>query len=239
MAFASKIGSLLKCSLSSKPSIYQAVRWMSSSKIFVGGLSYNTDDQTLREAFSGYGEVVEARVILDRDTGRSRGFGFITFTSGEEASSAITAMDGKTVVARGCFVHQAALLLASIFSIQNCQAYLFIVLLGGQSISSASSHLPDSSAVLLLLPQLDANPSRILLHRLLRPPLADVLFILYLSRSHQILSQLLRQFSPSLLQAIALQIANTFLLPAYSRCCGRCNSSFLLIPCREFLVTTN
>ncbi|WP_368902041.1 RNA recognition motif domain-containing protein, partial [Escherichia coli] len=46
---------------------------MSSSKIFVGGLSYGTDDQSLREAFAKYGDVVEARVILDRDTGRSRG----------------------------------------------------------------------------------------------------------------------------------------------------------------------
>ncbi|XP_028548269.1 glycine-rich RNA-binding protein 3, mitochondrial-like, partial [Dendrobium catenatum] len=99
MAFA-KIGSLFKHAVSSKPSIYQAVRCMSSSKVFVGGLSYGTDDQTLREAFSGYGEVIEARVILDRETGRSRGFGFITFTSGEEASAAITAMDGKKLHGR-------------------------------------------------------------------------------------------------------------------------------------------
>ncbi|PKA53682.1 Glycine-rich RNA-binding protein 3, mitochondrial [Apostasia shenzhenica] len=97
MAFANKIRSLLKQAVSVKPSIYQAVRCMSSSKLFVGGLSYNTDDQSLREAFSGYGEVVEARVIIDRETGRSRGFGFITFTSGEEASTAITAMDGKVL----------------------------------------------------------------------------------------------------------------------------------------------
>ncbi|PKA49738.1 Glycine-rich RNA-binding protein 3, mitochondrial [Apostasia shenzhenica] len=97
MAFANKIGSLIKQVVYMKPSIYQAIRCMSSSKLFVGGLSYSTDDQTLREAFSGYGEVVEARVILDRETGRSRGFGFITFTSGEEASAAITAMDGKVL----------------------------------------------------------------------------------------------------------------------------------------------
>ncbi|KRY02478.1 Glycine-rich RNA-binding protein 3, mitochondrial, partial [Trichinella patagoniensis] len=100
MAFANKIGSLLKHVVSSKPSIYQAVRMMSSSKLFVGGLSYGTDDQSLREAFSGYGEVLEARVIVDRETGRSRGFGFITFTSTEEASAAVTAMDGKELQGR-------------------------------------------------------------------------------------------------------------------------------------------
>ncbi|THU71605.1 hypothetical protein C4D60_Mb04t03220 [Musa balbisiana] len=59
------------------------------------GLSYGTDDQSLRETFTNYGEVVEARVIIDRETGRSRGFGFVTFTSNEEASAAISGMDGK------------------------------------------------------------------------------------------------------------------------------------------------
>ncbi|PKA50356.1 Glycine-rich RNA-binding protein 3, mitochondrial [Apostasia shenzhenica] len=97
MAFVSKVGSLLRKSVSSNPLIAQAVRCMSSSKLFVGGLSYSTDDQSLREAFSGYGEVVESRVIMDRETGRSRGFGFITYTSTEEASAAMTAMDGKVL----------------------------------------------------------------------------------------------------------------------------------------------
>ncbi|KAI0525166.1 hypothetical protein KFK09_004558 [Dendrobium nobile] len=107
MAFANKIGSLLKHVVSSKPSIYQAVRLMSSSKLFVGGLSYSTDDQSLREVFSGYGEVLEARVIIDRETGRSRGFGFITFSSGEEASAAVTAMDGKDLHGRMVRVNYA------------------------------------------------------------------------------------------------------------------------------------
>ncbi|RWR83220.1 RNA recognition motif domain-containing protein [Cinnamomum micranthum f. kanehirae] len=104
MAFAIKIGNLLKQTVNkhikpelsaSSPSLFQAIRCMSSSKIFLGGLSFNTDDTSLREACSSYGEVIEARVILDRETGRSRGFGFVTFTSGEEASAAISALDGK------------------------------------------------------------------------------------------------------------------------------------------------
>ncbi|OVA02152.1 RNA recognition motif domain [Macleaya cordata] len=104
MAFLSKMGNLLKQSVgnhinsglsASSPSIFQAIRCMSSSKLFIGGLSYGTDDTSLREAFSSYGEVIEARVIMDRETGRSRGFGFVTFTSADEASSAIQAMDGK------------------------------------------------------------------------------------------------------------------------------------------------
>ncbi|XP_009416565.2 glycine-rich RNA-binding protein 2, mitochondrial [Musa acuminata AAA Group] len=100
MALASKLGNLLKQAVTSNPSLYQAIRCMSSSKVFVGGLSYGTDDQSLRESFTGFGEVVEARVIVDRDTGRSRGFGFVTFTSGEEASAAISGMDGKDLHGR-------------------------------------------------------------------------------------------------------------------------------------------
>ena len=50
-----------------------------SKKLFVGGLSWNTDDHGLRLAFEEHGEIAEAKVIKDRETGRSRGFGFITF----------------------------------------------------------------------------------------------------------------------------------------------------------------
>lgn len=95
MALANKLGGLLKKATSSNPSIYQAIRCMSSSKLFVGGLSYGTDDQGLKNAFTRYGQVIEARVIMDRESGRSRGFGFVTYTSTEEASAAITAMDGS------------------------------------------------------------------------------------------------------------------------------------------------
>ncbi|KAJ1697559.1 hypothetical protein LUZ63_006071 [Rhynchospora breviuscula] len=107
MAFANKIGKLIKQSVSTSPSLYQSIRCMSSSKLFVGGLSYGTDEQGLKEAFNNYGEVVEARVIMDRESGRSRGFGFVTYTSTEEAQAAITAMDGKDLHGRMIRVNHA------------------------------------------------------------------------------------------------------------------------------------
>ncbi|CAL4899167.1 unnamed protein product [Urochloa decumbens] len=106
MALANKLGGLLKKATSSNPSIYQATRCM-SSKLFVGGLSYSTDEQSLRDEFSSYGQVIEARVIVDRESGRSRGFGFVTYTSSEEASAAITAMDGKDLHGRNIRVNHA------------------------------------------------------------------------------------------------------------------------------------
>ncbi|KAG5406403.1 hypothetical protein IGI04_012522 [Brassica rapa subsp. trilocularis] len=63
-------------------------------------MEYGMNEDSLREAFSKYGEVVETRVILDRETGRSRGFGFVTFTSTEAASSAIQALDGQDLHGR-------------------------------------------------------------------------------------------------------------------------------------------
>ena len=73
-----------------------------SKKLFVGSLSWNTDDNGLREAFAPHGEITEATVIGDRDTGRSRGFGFVTFAEGESADKAIAALnetelDGRTI----------------------------------------------------------------------------------------------------------------------------------------------
>ncbi len=73
-----------------------------SKKLFVGSLSWNTDDRGLREAFSPFGEITEATVITDRDTGRSRGFGFVTFDDDDAADKAIAAMnntelDGRTI----------------------------------------------------------------------------------------------------------------------------------------------
>ncbi|KAK6148617.1 hypothetical protein DH2020_019529 [Rehmannia glutinosa] len=109
MAFFRKTGNILGRTVSnhisldissSTPSIFQAIRWMSSSKLFIGGLSYSTDDNSLREAFNKYGEVADARVIVDRETGRSRGFGFVTYSSIEEASSAIQALDQQDLHGR-------------------------------------------------------------------------------------------------------------------------------------------
>uniref|UniRef100_A0A804N665 RRM domain-containing protein n=1 Tax=Zea mays TaxID=4577 RepID=A0A804N665_MAIZE len=106
MALANKLGGLLKKATSSNPSVYQAIRCM-SSKLFVGGISYQTDDHSLRDEFAKYGQVIEARIIIDRESGRSRGFGFVTYTSSEEASAAITALDGKTLDGRSIRVNHA------------------------------------------------------------------------------------------------------------------------------------
>ncbi|KAB1213587.1 Glycine-rich RNA-binding protein 2, mitochondrial [Morella rubra] len=105
MAFCNKLGGLLRWSASqngqtSMSSMLNSVRCMSSSKLFVGGLSYTTDDQSLKDAFVGFGDVVDAKVIVDRDTGRSRGFGFVNYSSNESASEALSAMDGQELNGR-------------------------------------------------------------------------------------------------------------------------------------------
>ncbi|KAM7268673.1 hypothetical protein ACFE04_010839 [Oxalis oulophora] len=87
-------------SSAARPSIFQAIRCMSTSKIFIGGLSYSTDDQGLHESFSKYGEVIEAKVIMDRETQRSRGFGFVTYTTSEDAASAIEALNDQDLHGR-------------------------------------------------------------------------------------------------------------------------------------------
>ena len=78
-----------------------------SNKIFVGGISWNTDEEGLREAFGQYGEVVDSKVITDRETGRSRGFGFVTFADSSSVQDAITAMDGRELDGRNIKVNEA------------------------------------------------------------------------------------------------------------------------------------
>jgi RNA recognition motif-containing protein len=68
-----------------------------AKKLFVGGLSWDTTDDGLRQAFAPYGDISEAKVITDRATGRSRGFGFVTFTEDENAKTAISKMDSTTI----------------------------------------------------------------------------------------------------------------------------------------------
>jgi RNA recognition motif-containing protein len=113
MGFCNKIGNLLRQggtqSTQAPPpvsSMLNYLRHMSSSKLFIGGLSYHVDDQSLKDAFTTYGEVVEARVITDRDTGRSRGFGFVNFTTQESATSALS-MDGQDLNGRNIRVSYA------------------------------------------------------------------------------------------------------------------------------------
>jgi heterogeneous nuclear ribonucleoprotein A1/A3 len=78
-----------------------------ANKLFVGGLSWNTNDELLRDAFSMHGEVIEAKVLTDRDTGRSRGFGFVTMASADQMHAAIAALDGSTLDGRSIRVNQA------------------------------------------------------------------------------------------------------------------------------------
>ena len=76
-------------------------------KLFVGGLAWATSDESLRAAFEAYGEVTDAKVITDRDTGRSRGFGFVSFADGSAADAAIAAMDGTMLDGRSIRVNEA------------------------------------------------------------------------------------------------------------------------------------
>merc|ERR1712151_1221335 len=76
-------------------------------RCFVGGLAWSTDDRSLQEAFSPYGEVVESKIISDRKTGRSRGFGFVTFNDEQSMRDAIDAMNGKMLDGRSITVNPA------------------------------------------------------------------------------------------------------------------------------------
>jgi RNA recognition motif-containing protein len=78
-----------------------------SNKLFVGGLAWATDDNSLKNAFETYGTVSDAKVILDRDTGRSRGFGFVTFEEESAAETAIAEMNGKELDGRSMNVSAA------------------------------------------------------------------------------------------------------------------------------------
>jgi len=78
-----------------------------SKKVFVGSLSWNTNSEELRDAFAGCGEVVDAKVVSDRDTGRSRGFGFVTFHDEASATRAIEELDGSTLDGRSIRVDRA------------------------------------------------------------------------------------------------------------------------------------
>jgi RNA recognition motif-containing protein len=78
-----------------------------SSKIYVGGLPYATTDAQLQEIFSAHGTVESARVITDKFTGRSRGFGFVEMASQEDAQRAIQALNGTDLDGRNLTVNEA------------------------------------------------------------------------------------------------------------------------------------
>ena len=77
------------------------------SKIYVGGLPYSATEQELNSLFAAHGNVESARVITDKFTGQSRGFGFVEMSSGEEASRAISALNGTQMGGRTLTVNEA------------------------------------------------------------------------------------------------------------------------------------
>jgi RNA recognition motif-containing protein len=80
---------------------------MATKRLFVGNLNWKTDIASLKEAFSEFGEVKDAKIITDRETGQSRGFGFVEFVEAEAAANAITQMHGQALEGRNLIVNEA------------------------------------------------------------------------------------------------------------------------------------
>lgn len=78
-----------------------------ANKLYVGNISYHTTEDGLRNAFSQFGEVVSAKVIMDRETGRSKGFAFVEMSNDDEARAAMEAMDSRELDGRKLKVNEA------------------------------------------------------------------------------------------------------------------------------------
>src|SRR4051795_719262 len=78
-----------------------------STKLFVGNLSFNITENALQDAFAAHGTVVETNLMMDRATGRPRGFAFVTMASAEEAQKAIDALNGASIDGRALTVNEA------------------------------------------------------------------------------------------------------------------------------------
>jgi RNA recognition motif-containing protein len=78
-----------------------------AKKLYVGNLSYNTTEDTLRNLFSEFGSVASAKIIFNRDTGESKGFGFVEMGSDEEAAAAVTGVNGRDFEGRQLRVNEA------------------------------------------------------------------------------------------------------------------------------------
>ncbi|XP_076906708.1 glycine-rich RNA-binding protein GRP1A-like isoform X2 [Bidens hawaiensis] len=76
-------------------------------RCFVGGLAWATSDRSLEDAFSKYGEVIDSKIVNDRETGRSRGFGFVTFKDEQSLKDAIEGMNGQSLDGRNITVNEA------------------------------------------------------------------------------------------------------------------------------------
>ena len=77
------------------------------SKIYVGNLPFSATSESLNEMFSKFGNVDSAKIVMDRDTGRSKGFGFVEMSSGDEAATAIEKLNGQDVGGRSLVVNEA------------------------------------------------------------------------------------------------------------------------------------
>jgi RNA recognition motif-containing protein len=77
------------------------------NKLYVGNLAYSIRDEDLQQAFAQFGNVSSAKVMMDRETGRSKGFGFVEMSSDAEAQSAISGMNGQTIDGRAVVVNEA------------------------------------------------------------------------------------------------------------------------------------
>ncbi len=78
-----------------------------NNKLFVGNLSFDTTENDLQDTFAGHGTVLEANLMMDRMSGRPRGFGFVTMSTAEEAQNAINALNGTAVKGRNLTVNLA------------------------------------------------------------------------------------------------------------------------------------
>ena len=78
-----------------------------ATKLYVGNLNYRSREEDLRDLFGAYGEVTSANIVMDRETGRSRGFGFVEFSDEEAAQSAMEALDGQDFEGRQLKVNEA------------------------------------------------------------------------------------------------------------------------------------
>ncbi|MFN3887444.1 MAG: RNA recognition motif domain-containing protein [Aquabacterium sp.] len=80
---------------------------MSNSKLYVGNLPYSMRDDDLQQHFARFGDVASAKVMMDRDTGRSKGFGFVEMGSADDAKAAINGMNGQSFEGRALVVNEA------------------------------------------------------------------------------------------------------------------------------------
>ena len=90
-----------------KVPVRRAEKYHMSNKLYVGNLSFNTTENGLQDAFAAHGTVTETNLMMDRDTNRPRGFGFVTMSTAEEAQNAIAALNGREMDGRALTVNVA------------------------------------------------------------------------------------------------------------------------------------